>query len=225
MIKSQIERLLHLQNAAYETLLWINRRAEYEQELLSDENLAKWRYAETCEAWVRDIHGMIPSAVRPSEADIPAFAHLFSSFFQTSFRLVESSSKKVSDSWGEEYWAENRKRKLMPGAVGEKKSTKGKARAGESAQELRIIALEDLAIENEIFPSRAELESLAQDAQLRDALVLWTYIHELNRRANFSSQGEAVRLLWQAMEKKERIKLNADKVMKARESLLAALKG
>lgn len=110
----------------------------------------------------------------------------------------------------------------MAGATGEKKSTK--AKVGESARELRFIALEELALENDLLLGRSDLELVESDAKTNEALVLWTYIHELNRRANFASQGEAVRSLWQAMDKKARQNINVDKVVKAREVLLAALK-
>ncbi len=225
MNKDDIERILRLQHSAYELLLWLNKRAEHEQEILSDHNLEKWRFAESCETWIRDVYGMIPQALRPSQDDIPAFARLFSSFFQTSFRLVESAPTRAYDNWGEESgWVGSGKRKLMPGAPSGKKSAKGKAKVGESARELRLIALEELALENNLLLSRADLEVLEKDEKLHDALVLWTYFHELNRRANFASQGEAVRSLWQAMDKKEREKMNADKIINARDSLVAALK-
>lgn len=225
-----IERILRLQNAAYETLLWINKRAEQEQELLSDANLEKWRYAESCEAWVRDIHGMIPLAIRPTEDDIPAFARLFSSFFQTSFHLVESVPKRVYDYYGHESgWVGSGRRKLMPGAPGGRKTPKGKAKVGESARELRLITLEELALENDLLPSRAQLETLLSyaslsDASLSDSLTLWTYFHELHRRSQFASQGAAVLVLWLAMDKKERENITAAKVVKAREVLVDALR-
>jgi hypothetical protein len=224
MNKSDIERILHLQQSAYELLLWVNKRAENEQEILSDQNLERWRFGDTCEAWVRDVYGMIPNALRPTEEDVPAFARLFSSFFQTSFRIVESAPTRVYDNWGEESWGGSGKRKLMPGAPGGKKSAKGKVKVGASARELRLIALEELAIENDLLLGRSDLEALESDAKLHDALVLWTYIHELNRRANFASQGEAVRSLWQKMDKNEREKIDAGKVIYARDRLLAALK-
>lgn len=225
MNQDDIERILRLQNSAYELLLWLNKRAEDEQEILSDHNLEKWRFAASCETWVRSVHGTIPQALRPSQDDIPAFAHLFSSFFQTSFHLVESAPTRVyGHSDDESWWGGSGQRKLMPGAPGGKKSAKGKARGAESARELRLIALEELALENDLLPSRADLESLEKDAKLHDALVLWTYFHELNRRAHFASQGEAVRSLWQEMDKKERVKINAQKIIKARDSLVAALK-
>ena len=225
MNKDDIERILRLQNSAYELLLWLNKRAEHDQEILSDHKLEKWRFAENCEDWVRGIYGSIPQAFRPSQDDVPAFARLFSSFFQTSFRLVESAPTRAYNRWGDESgWVGSGKRKLMPGAPSEKKSAKGKAKVAESARELRLIALEELALENDLFLSRADLEVLEKEERLYGALVLWTYFHELNRRANFSSQGEAVRSLWQAMDKKEREKMNADKIIKSRDSLVAALK-
>ena len=73
MNKSDIERILHLQQSAYELLLWVNKRAENEQEIISDHNLERWRFGDTCEAWVPDVYGMIPNALRPAEEDVPAF--------------------------------------------------------------------------------------------------------------------------------------------------------
>lgn len=224
MNKTDIERILGLQNGAYELLIWLNKRAQDEQSLLGDENLEKWRYAESCENWVRDIYGMIPRDLRPDESDIPAFSRLFSAFFRTSFRLVEDAPIKAYDDWGEERGhVGSGKRKLVAGAPDGKKSSKGKAKVRESADELRVIALEELALENELFPSREALESVANDEELGDALTLWTYFHELARRAHFASQGAAVRSLWQEMDKREREKMSADDILAARDALVAAL--
>lgn len=224
MNRNDIEAILQLQNSAFELLMWLNKRAEQEQQILSDENLEKWRHAESCEAWVRDVYGMLPQSLRPSSEEIPAFAHLFSSFFLTSFRLIENAPARVYDGWGENSYGGSGRRKLMAGAPGGKKSSKGKKKVGESARELRLIALEELAIENDLLLSRADLELLESDAGLNEALTLWTYFHELNRRAHFASQGEAVRFLWQAMDKKEREEMNTDKVINARGKLLESLK-
>lgn len=225
MDKSEIERILRLQNAAYELLLWLNKRAEQEQAILSDDNLEKWRFAESCEAWVREMHGMFPQALRPAPDEIPAFSRLFSSFFQTSFQLVESAPKVAYDYFGHESgYVGSGKRKLMPAAPGSKKSPKGKSKVKDTARELRLIALEELALENDLLLPRATLEALENEDSLRDDLILWTYFHELNRRAHFASQGAAVRSLWQAMPKKEREKMTASKIHAAYHNLLAALK-
>lgn len=223
MNRTEIERILRLQKGAYEFLLWIDERAERDQSLLNDENLEKWRHGASCEEWVRHIHGSIPVAIRPETDEIPAFSRLFSSFFQTSFRISEGAPRREYR-WNEQLYITGGKRKLVAGAPGGKKSAKGKAKLGESARELRLIALEELALDNEILLERAALEQLESDENSREDLTLWTYFHELQRRANFASQGEAVRSLWLAMDKTEREKLNADKILAARERLLAVLK-
>ena len=221
--RSAYELLLRLQRSAYELLLWINQRAASEQELLSGENLEKWRYARSCETWVRDIHGMIPTAIRPSEEEIPAFARLYSSFFQTSFRLAESTAVQLPEHRGSRWgWRQTGRRKLVAGAPGGKKTQGGKAKLEEAARELRLIALEELALEHDLLLGPRELEALDCDAALARAVTLWTYVHELNRRANFASQGEAVRLLWGAMDKKERAKLDVERVLRARDTILKA---
>ena len=221
MDKTEIERILNLQNRAYEFLLWINKRAEKEQDLLRDENLEKWRYAESCESWVREMQGMIPRDLRPDESDIPAFSRLFSAFFRTSFRVVDNATVSDRGSYGHYYQSDQRR--LMAGAPEAKKSSKGKARVRETADELRVISLEELALENELFPSRAALEAVANDANLSESLTIWTYFHELARRANFASQGAAARSLWQTMGKKQRGNLKADDILAARDALVSAL--
>ena len=75
-----------------------------------------------------------------------------------------------------------------------------------------------------MFPSRAALEAVANDTTLSESLTVWTYFHELARRANFASQGSAVRSLWQAMDKNERKNLSADNILAARDALVLALK-
>lgn len=128
---------------------------------------------------------------------------------------------RAYNSWGEENgWTGSGRRKLVPGAPGGKKSARGKIKVEECARKLRLIALEELAIENEVLLNHSQLEYLEKAPELQDALILWTYNHELVRRAAFASQGEAVRSLWQAMDKKERERISADKILKARETLL-----
>jgi len=224
MNRDHIERILRLQNSAYQLLLWLNNRAEHEEDVLSDQNLEKWRHAETCELWMREVYGMIPTAIRPDEDEIAELARLFSSFLQTSFRLVESAPRRGYDYWGEQGWEGSGKRKLMPGAPGGKKTPKGREKVAGSARELRVIALEQLAREHDLSLNRADVEAVADDALLSGDLTMWTYFHELDRRAQFASQGEAVRLLWMAMDKKEREELKAGQILKARDALTGALK-
>ena len=104
-----------------------------------------------------------------------------------------------------------------------RKPSNSKDNIRETARELRMIAHEELALENNLLPGRERLKALANDEKLRDAVTLWTYFHELNRRANFSSQGEAVAYIWRTMNPNERKKMNAEKILKARERLVTSL--
>lgn len=224
MTETEISRLLELQRSAYELLLWIDGRARTDSEMLSDTNLEKWRYATSCEAWMRDIYGMIPRALRPLEAEIPAFARLFSAFFVTSFHLDESAPTPAYDKWGEKTgYVGSGRRRLVAGSPEGKKTPKGKAKVDETARELRLIALEELALEGDLLLSRVELDAFERAAPPA-ALTLWTYVHELNRRAHFASQGAPVRALWLAMDKKERENISAAQVVAARARLLALMR-
>lgn len=225
MDKHEVESLLRLQKSAYEFLLWLDKRAETQQELLSDDNLEKWRFAQSCETWVRSIHGMIPQAIRPAQNEIPAFSRLFSSFFQTSFYITENAPVRSYDYYGHANgFVGSGKRKLMAGSPRGKTSSRGKSKVADSTRMLRRAALEEIALENGLFPSQATIEQVEQNHNIDRALNLWTYVHELNRRANFASQGEAVRALWQSLDKSERETINVESVLAARDSLLWALK-
>jgi hypothetical protein len=226
MEKHQIERVLDLQQRAYNLLLWISDQARHQPDLLSEANLQKLRYAQGCDEWVRHMMGMFPENFRPGEADIGAFAHLLSSFFNTSFH-VETKNESNWSSRHSTYdtWVAT---KLVPGAP---KSTKGpaaKKRAQEkdrqSAHNLQLIALEELAIENDIDLTRAQIEALAAQPDIAESLNLWSYAHELMRRSQFASQGAAVHQMWLSLDKKTRENLSADTIWQAREQLCRALK-
>jgi hypothetical protein len=58
MTKQELARVLDLQNKAYNLLLWLDEQARHQSDLLSDENVAAWKYVESCEAWVRHMIGI-----------------------------------------------------------------------------------------------------------------------------------------------------------------------
>ena len=224
MNESQIDTLLKLQKNAYEFLLWINQRAMDDQSILSDQNLEKWKSPATCEQWVRQVLGMIPASMRPTESELPSFSKLFGAFFQTSFHLVESSPVLTSDDWGEPIWVSSGKRKLVAGAPGGKRTPKGKAKKEKSADELCLHALDELALEAGCCCSRDQLDKIRTNSSYATEVVLWTYIHELERRANFASQGEPVLLLWTSLPKKLRENISTERVLRAQDILQQAIR-
>ena len=218
---SSITRVLELQRGAYGLLLWLGERAQNDNSILGDDNLEKWRAADSTQEWLRLFVGMMPADLRPQEADFSAFARLFSSFFSTSFHISETSNERIVPGY---YWQE-RRRSLVAGAPSTgKKSAKGKARVKEGARELERLALEHLALEGELFPSRAELDAILSDEKLEADVTLWAYFHELERRLSFASQGASVHRLWRDLSERERKNLSAAHIWEARERLLVALR-
>ncbi len=228
MTREELNRVLDLQNKAYGLLLWIDEQARHQADLLSDENVASWKSADSCELWVRRMIGIFPRDLRPEENDIVAFARLFSAFFTTSVHVEEKNESNWARTQGHHYdvWS---RRKLVAGSPSlmhrtpaEKKRVRQKAE--ESARHLQLIALEELAIENDCDLSHEQLETLASRDDLQDALNVYSYAHELLRRSQFASQGAAVHSLWNSMDKKTREKLKAEKIWHDREKLIAAMK-
>lgn len=212
-----------MQRKAYNLLLWLDEQARHQNDMLSDENVAAWKFANSCEDWVRRMIGIFPRDLRPEESDIPAFSHLMSSFFNTSFR-VDSTVELKWDSEGRKTLGFETHRKLVVGVLSTRKTKGQKEKQAESAHNLQLIALEELAIENDCDLSPEQLKTLAHKAEIRDALNLYSYAHELVRRSQFASQGAAVHGLWSTMDKKTRQNLNTEIIWQAHETLLAAIR-
>ncbi len=72
----------------------------------------------------------------------------------------------------------------------------------------KFIALEELAIENDVNLSRTQLETLANDSSLL-VLALCYYMHKVLRHAQFVCQGAVVDVLWQTLDMETRQTHNA----------------
>lgn len=230
MTREELNRVLDLQNKAYNLLLWIDDQARHQPDLLSEKNIEAWRSVASCKDWIRRMIGTVPRDLRPEENDIAAFSHLVSSFFNTSFRVDNvQQSAYVHEKHFEAWQVIGHVRKLVPGAPALANKTPAerkriRQKGEESARHLQLIALEELAIENDVDLSREQLETLAQQSEIQDALNLYSYAHELVRRSEFASQGAAVHALWNTMDKKTRQKLSTEVIWQARESLLEAVR-
>lgn len=222
MEKAQLQQVLALQNKAYELLLWIDHHSGEQPDLLGEKNLEAFRFAASAQEWLRRMNGIFPLHLRVEENEIMPFSHLFSAFFNTSFH-VDVTNRSDWHRNPRDYTVERRAR-LVPGAPGGRRTKAQKEKVAQSAHNLQIIALEELATEHDADSSRAQLEALAQKPELADALNLWSYAQELMRRSQFASQGAAVHAMWNTMDKKTRQSLNADVIWQARQQLLDALK-
>ena len=57
---------------------------------------------------------------------------------------------------------------------------------------------------------------------LRDAVLVWTYVWELDRRARNKGKGRVVHRIWRAIPSQTRRALTADRVWSARQQVLDA---
>ena len=211
---SDIERVLRLQNQAYSLLLWINK-----QEWLDAATIEQLRFVDSCRAVLENRQGMFPPALRVEADEIEPLAHLLCAFFTTSFR-VETKPHSTWNRRRDAYDTTTRPR-LVAGAA--KKSKAGREKTARSARHLVLMALEELALENDCDVTQAQCETLLVDEEVSRAAHLWTYAHELLRRSQFASQGGAVHLLWLELDKASRETLSAEQIWQARATLLQAL--
>lgn len=220
MEKHELEKVLELQARAYELLMWINAQAASEPALLSEESVQALKYAASCRAWIEHRGGSFPQHLRVEAGDMDAFAHLLSAFLSTSFRVEEAShSSRRPGSYG---WGTETRRRLVAGAT-PARSRASRAKIEESARNLQLIALEELAIENDLDLPHASLQVLVEREDLQIARALWSYGHELVRRSKFASQGASVHAMWRALDEKSRRKLDVDEFWSARQVLVTVL--
>lgn len=223
MNRDELEQTLRLQSQAFKLLMWIGRQSRRRPELLSAESVTALKEAAGCMGWLSRHREGFPRELRPAEDESALFAHLLSSFFNTSFHVEEAPIWNGCESRGTQ-------RILRPGLASTGGKGKGRRRTREQKQlavaaELQRLALASLAEELGCKLSREQLEHLAGDEKLSAALNLWSYAFELHRRARFASQGPAVHRLWQTLDAEERTRLDVNAIWPARDALARAIQG
>ena len=219
--REEIARVLDLQSRAYETLLWLSTVSFARPEMLNDQTADVLRDAERCRVWIADHLDRLPPRLRPAPGEAESFALLFSSFFQTSFRIER---RQVSYAPPHYVIATNRdegagKRKLESRPVPRHLRRK---RAGEAQHlEYRALTLLHGGPEDVAFWEAAQ--RVRADEGVRTDLNVWTYTCELVHRSRGEAHGPAVHLVWKQIPKDVRQHLTADVVWQARERAAAAL--
>lgn len=211
MNQEQIERTLKLHKQAYGLLMWLKAQARNNRSLLDVKALEAMSATKSCEDWVVRHLSMIPVNLRPNASELPAFSHLFSSFFTTSFRV------------GQVRWWETVETTLVAGAKTFRDGRHKKyaeRREEEAATELKRLALAALAAEEGLSCDPLLTERAAAAEVISQELSLWAYVRELVRRAEFASQGTSVHRLWLALDERTRKNLGVEAVWQARMNLI-----
>jgi hypothetical protein len=215
---ARLKRLLALHEKSYGLFLWINGGLKTGRRSLS--SVAKTlAFSDAALRWIRANDQTVPEQFRPDPTEREEFAHLFVSYLATSFEVVDRVRYSCHGCWCCSYWIESKHLR--------RRDPDKKARA--VGHQLKILYLRALAEELELPLLDPELERFAGDHRdLAPQLALATYVHELERRSRFASQGEGTLALWREIAWKEngggpkpKFRLKVDDILRAE----AAIRG
>jgi hypothetical protein len=203
--RTDVERLLALQTRAYELLMWLGAQAAREPSWLAPEVVTQLQKPMTAAQWLERHRHEFPTKLVPSGPFEEGFAALFSSFFDTSFRVNHLASGEILlDS------------ALKLGALEERSP------AGRGMDHSQALALKHLASFEKMFLEQGDARRLAKKAHLREASLIWTYVWELDRRAQGKGKGPVARKIWRGIPIQVRKELSVELVWKARQQLVDA---
>jgi hypothetical protein len=199
-----VPALLALQAKAYELLMWLDRECVDNPQLLSADVAADLAHPGTAAAWVDRHRGELPADLAVPDPHGP-FANLLSSFFATSFRVehLEFGNRLVSA-------------RIVLGV-----RDGAPDRAG--LRQSQALAFKHLATAQRLpMTGRQANEFVRTRRDLREALLVWTYTWELDRRARNKGKGPVAHRIWRSIPWETKRILTADRVWSARQQLLDA---
>jgi hypothetical protein len=208
---TELQTIVDLHKKAYDLLLWLNGQARSRPALLKVAQAESLASIERCIAWLKRHLNDFPVELRPRADEFQVFGRLFSSFFTTSFKVVDIQR------WDTMETSLSRGAKSFRGRHHKKHTERREERA---ADELKRLALVGLAEEHALRLQTTTLEQALVEPTVAGDLTLWAYGRELIRRTQFASQGGAVHRLWLALDEKIRKRLSAESIWKARERLV-----
>ncbi len=202
MTRLDVSTLLRLQRQAYGLLLYLDRRAATEPELLSPELVVQLSNGRTAVQWLRQSYSDLPQQLVPERKLWEPFARLFASFFPTSFQVDHME---------------------LDGQLIESRIRRGRIRGGSNSG--KVIGLIALAIKHvlsaeNIRVDRDEARRLAERDDIRTESRVLAYVWELDRRARGKSKGAVVHRLWLSLPVSVRTSLDESVWWLAREVVI-----
>jgi len=217
--RDEIATALELHERAYEALIWLSNISFARPQMLTSESAAVLQKADACVDWVSAHIHDFPARVQPSPDNLQAFARLFASFFQTSFRIERRVHTREQDY----RITRNRDEAAGRDRLSSRKVPRGLVRKRkDEATHLKYRALTYLADEN--TPGFWDgARELITEPSVRRELVLWTWACELIHRSRGEPHGPAVHMLWRQMDDPTRRQISTDRIWQARERVIDAL--
>ncbi len=204
LTRSDVEKLLRLHTTAYSLLLWLDEQAVADPAVLSSQVMEALSRPRTTLAWLQSQRSLLPPALQPAREHEGELAHLFCSFFNTSFDVKQFSfADRLLDA------------RLTLGSG----QPKGR-RTG--LKNVQALALKHLAASKSLKITENEAGKLATRKSMQPDLAIWTYVWELDRRCKGKGKGPVVHRLWRSIPAEIRRDLDPEQVWQARCKLLSA---
>jgi hypothetical protein len=222
--RDELSTAIDLQRRSYNLLLWLST-AVVKGVIRFDRAHDYMDEAEAAEDWIGGHYENLPLDARPKRELLKPFSRFFATYLTTSFELIKEPGHQLSSECGCycrmcSYFvgAQNLKtKKLLP-------------RDRERARKAKLVALQQLSIENNAHLDREQLEKMIDAKNSAADVTLLTYGHQLIERTHGRSAGPAVLALWREIAwdttaPKKNFVLEADDIVRAEESLVTAMAG
>lgn len=196
-----VASLLALQSSAYKLLLWLADAVSWNANFLTAEEAKLLHKPKTADQWLQTHRSQIPETLLPITLN-DVFTNIFSSFFSTSFQVSDFDL------------FETRIKTRAPGPT----ATRSEVRHCQN------LALKHLATAEKLILLDNEADTLVRRKSLHEALLLWTYIWELDRRSKRKGKGQVVHEIWKSIPRETRQSLDADLIWSARQQILQAVR-
>lgn len=203
--RDEIEVLLAAHNKAYQLLQWVADKALWKPDILSPQEAQGLEKPENMREWLKRRKNEIPPEFLPTELNAE-FVNLFASFFATSFRVGHFEF--------EGHLVESR----VKLGIADRQSSLS------NANQCRYLALKHLWSAENLYLTDQETKVFSKKQALKDDLLLWTYVWELDRRARGKGKGAVVHQIWHSLALDVRKSLDVEKVWDARTRILEAVR-
>ncbi|GJM25379.1 MAG: hypothetical protein DHS20C16_17940 [Phycisphaerae bacterium] len=187
-----VAELIEIHQRAYRLLMWINDEAAQNPAWLRPEAVGQMSSRSACEKWLWQNSSYLPSRFLPDRAHTKAFAAMFASFFDTSFRLdsLEFAGDLVDAR------LRRRRNRIHGGNHNMKHVVASAIRYVLSREGVRLT------------PDEAGRLAVRESLKIETRIV--AYVWELGRRARGKSKGQIVHRLWRSIPPGVRRRLDED---------------
>lgn len=181
--------------------------------------------AEAAEDWIKSHYLNLPPECRPEPDQLTVFARFFATYLTTSFELLKESGFQLTSSDGC-YCC------VCAHLVGAShlRTKKIHRRDKVRARDIKITTLKLLSHEHHAPLDQQHAEKIVDSKDTAKDVALMVYGQQLVARARGRSEGPAVLVLWREIawdvtHPKKDFKLEAEDILRAEQSLVAAIVG